>query len=70
MAIVEYHNVMIIICKPHGPGATLIGMIGFRNATSTSPRNRSMCTRPFPTFGVGSGDKTSLYCELIMHAGL
>ena len=48
---------MIITCKPHGKN--LIGAREFRNATSSSPRNRSMYTRPFPSLRVGSRNKTN-----------
>ena len=48
---------MIITCKPHG--MNLIGAREFRNSTSSSPRNCSMYTRPFPSLRVGSGNKTN-----------
>ena len=48
---------MIITCKPHS--MNLIGVREFRTATSSSPRNRSMYTRPFPSLRVGSGNETN-----------
>ena len=36
----------------------LIGTPEIRTATSSSPRNRSKYTRPFPREGVGSGNET------------
>ena len=58
-AIVRCH--MIITCKPHG--MNLIGAQEFRNATSSSPRNHSMYTRPFPSLlegGVWERDYSQL----------
>ena len=48
---------MIITYKPHG--MNLIGATEFRNATSSSPGNHSMYTRPFPSLRVGSGNETN-----------
>ena len=50
---------MIITYKPHG--VNLIDATEFRNATSSSPRNRSMYTRPFPSLRVRSGNETRVY---------
>ena len=42
---------MIITCKPHG--VNLIGALEF-----LTNRKRSMCTSPFPSLRVGSGNET------------
>ena len=49
-------DVTIITCRPHG--VNLIGALKFLTETSSSPRKRSMCTRPFPSLRVGSGNET------------
>ena len=54
-AIARCH--MIITSIPHG--LNLIGGGEFRNETSSSPRKRSMQTRPFPSLRAGSGNETS-----------
>ena len=59
VAIARCH--VIITCKLHA--ANLIGAIEFRNATSVSPRKRSMCTRPFPPFGPGVGSGNEITCR-------
>ena len=46
---------MIITCKPYG--VNLIGATEFWTEMSSSPRKRSMYTRPFPSLRVGSGNK-------------
>ena len=48
---------LIITCKPHS--VNLIGVREFRNATSSSPRNCLVYTRPFPSLRVGSGNETN-----------
>ena len=54
-AIAQCHT--IITYKPHG--VNLIGATEFRNATSSSPRNRSRYTTSFPSLRVGSGNETT-----------